>query len=345
MWHLKGERELASVLSFEIDGPTTTGAPVQPGDLLSRAALAAARLRPEAFIEFVCRLVADALPIESCVITPGPGAVPLPGALGLPLVCHGRPVGVMSLTGSGDFIPVSAGQWAEVEAIAALVAVVVAGAEAIAVERDRIGRDLHDSVGQSITGLGLRLASQLDDVEDEAASWLRGLLELVEQANRELREAIHGMLRLEKPSGGLVEAINALCLDFERRTGVAVQFSVRGRGAVPVRESTHEAILRVALEALRNIERHARASRVTVGLVHRDGAVTLLVSDDGVGIDRPSSLTRLGRFGVRTMQRRIEELGGHLYVRQATPHGVVVEAVIYDKERSAYAISPGGSGG
>lgn len=211
---------------------------------------------------------------------------------------------------------------------------------AVSIERDRIAQDLHDSVGQLITGMGLRLALHLADAPDEA--WrcrLQELLDLTARGNRELRKSIEGLLSHDRATEGLGTTVDRLCRDFEDITGVTVMFSIDGT-SVPLGAAKEDALFRVAHETFLNVERHANASMVSVALSYGDEAVSLSVRDDGRGFGDVDPFRQPGRLGIRTMRRRIEDVGGELRVDRAAPHGVLVEAVI--PRRSAHADGTGG---
>jgi signal transduction histidine kinase len=207
---------------------------------------------------------------------------------------------------------------------------------AVAVERDRIAQDLHDSVGQLITGIGLRLADHIAEAPDD--TWrgrLQDLLDLTARGSRELRDSIDGLLFREAEQGGLETAIRNLCRDFEAITGVVVGFSVGGR-ATSLATAKEDALFRVAHEALLNVEHHAEASMAAVALSYGDEVVSLSVRDDGAGFGHRTPVGRPGHFGIRTMRRRIEDVGGDLDIRPTEPYGVVVEAVIPNRKRTAH---------
>jgi two-component system NarL family sensor kinase len=324
----------------------TLGASGPTSGLAERVARAATVLEVHETVDYARHLLVEALPIEWCEVSQVP--VGISGASGrqLPLVAHGQPVGVLSLFHGGE-VEFSAEQEAVLETVAAILALVLRESEpdAVAADRARIAHDLHDSVGQVLTGMGLRLAEHLTGAPDE--TWrlrVLELLDLTERASSELRESIHGLLDFEQRHEGLVESIGELCRDLERATGVDAVFRVHGT-PVQVSAATHDTLFRVALEALKNIERHAKASTVIVELSYSEAAVSLRVHDDGVGLTRRDIFERRGHFGLRTIRRRIEDEGGHLYVGQARPHGVAVEVVIPDRERTAYAARTSGSRG
>lgn len=212
---------------------------------------------------------------------------------------------------------------------------------AVAAERARIAQDLHDSVCQVVAGMGMQLTQLAEDASDASSrDRLSDLAALSDRANRELRAAIEGLLFSGAAGDGLTKAIQRLCRDFTETTGTAVEFEVRGT-TVPLGCVKEDALFRVAREALANIARHAHAPAASVHLIYEDESVTLWVRDCGVGLTQDGP-ERPGHFGIRAMRRRIEDAGGDLHVRSAAPCGVLVEAVLPGRKRTADAAGTGG---
>lgn len=212
---------------------------------------------------------------------------------------------------------------------------------AVAAERERIAHDLHDSVGQIITGMGMRLAQCLADAPDR--TWrarMEELLRMAGRGNREIRQAIHELLFLDARRDGLVASVRELVRTFEGTTGLPVHFVVKGTPSSLV-ATREDALFRAAHEALVNVERHARASMATVELTYDVDGVCLVVRDDGVGLGHRDPFgADGGHFGIRAMQQRLMAAGGELRVGNARPRGVVVEAEITRARRPVRGTGP-----
>lgn len=202
---------------------------------------------------------------------------------------------------------------------------------AVAAERERIAQDLHDSVAQIVTGMGMRLAQYVADASDKVwRARMEELLRMAGRGNRQVRQAIHELLFLDARRDGLVASVRELVRTFETSTGLPVRFLVKGT-AVSLGTDREDALFRVAHEALMNIERHSRASLATVQLTYGSDDVVLSVRDDGVGLghrDPFGATDSHGHFGIRAMQQRLAAAGGELRVSNAKPRGVVVEGRI-----------------
>lgn len=199
---------------------------------------------------------------------------------------------------------------------------------AVSAERERIAQDLHDSVGQLLTGMGLQLAELTGAAPDER--WrerLESLLGLARRGEREIREAIYSLLFVQVREQGLLRSLEDLANRFESTTGISVDVRVDGEPAV-LGTDREDALFRVVHEALHNAERHADATRIDVSLCYREDAAVLEVTDDGVGIADRTPGPEEAHFGLRALARRLTALDGTFVVGRAGPKGTVVRATV-----------------
>lgn len=202
-----------------------------------------------------------------------------------------------------------------------------AGLEAAAErERARLARDMHDSLAKTVHGIALSAAALGRRIERDpagAARDARRLAEDAETAAREARGLIHG-LRTEG-TGPLSDAVAQRARAFAERTGVPVRLEISEVAAGPA--ARHE-LVQILEEALRNVERHAAGSQVTVTLAEEDGLVVLAVCDDGAGFDeRGDGALRDGlHFGLVGMRERAALVGGRLDVGSTAGSGTSVIA-------------------
>jgi two-component system, NarL family, sensor histidine kinase UhpB len=204
-------------------------------------------------------------------------------------------------------------------------------------ERVGIARDLHDEVGQLLTGVLLQLNSIADaapghrDEIDEAKHAVRSALDEVRRISSELRPEMLEHL-------GLVSALTELTTSFQRSSGVQVER--RFDPSLPaLAPDTELAVYRVAQESLTNIARHAQASRVTVGLESGPGRVVLHVVDDGRGFDGVPA----ENGGLRSMRERSLLVGGALAIKPASRGGVEVRLEVPAEPDAAPASAPAGA--
>ena len=195
-------------------------------------------------------------------------------------------------------------------------------------ERARLARDMHDSLAKTVSGMGfaaLALARHIERDPATAATEARKLAEDARQATREAREIIVGLRADAGEQLPLTAALEAEARAWGETSGVRVALAVEEVGELhAVAERELEWILR---EALRNIERHAGASAVTVRLRRLGGRAVLTVADDGAGFEVPDELEELAKgrhFGVTGMRERAQLAGGELSVESAPGDGCVL---------------------
>lgn len=203
-----------------------------------------------------------------------------------------------------------------------------------AVEREhmRLGYDLHDTVAQNAAG-SLMEAEILSSMLHEADSDVRGQSERVTKSMNACMDQIRGAITHLRPpalsQSEFAETLRGIVDDFALRTGIKIEFSVEGDPETHT-DSMRICIFRVIQEALNNVEQHAQASRVFVGIRATKRTVYLLVGDDGVGFD-PSAYANNGsngHFGLSGMRERVTLLGGELAIKAAPNQGTNVRARI-----------------
>ena len=187
---------------------------------------------------------------------------------------------------------------------------------------------MHDSLAKTVSGMGfaaLALARRIERDPAGAAEEARRLAEDARQATREAREIIIGLRSDAGEQLPLAAALQAEARRWSAGTGVQVALAVEEVGELhPVAERELEWILR---EALGNVDRHARAGKVTVRLRRLGSRAVLTVADDGAGFEVPDELEQLAQgrhFGVTGMRERAQLAGGDLSVESAPGEGCVL---------------------
>jgi signal transduction histidine kinase len=190
-------------------------------------------------------------------------------------------------------------------------------------ERRRIGRELHDETGQLLMALRLELEMIERDATAPLGARIAAARVLAEHAVTELRRAISALSPAVLERLGLPAALRQLAVRFSRTHHAAVRASiVRPSGRLP--RPAAEAIYRVAQEALQNVGKHARATRVNVSLRPADKVIRLRVSDNGAGFCAEEAWAKPMTFGLAGMRERAALLGGRLAVRSAPGKGTSV---------------------
>lgn len=201
-------------------------------------------------------------------------------------------------------------------------------AEAVAEERARIARELHDVVAHSVSVMVVQAGAAtqvVEDYPDRARAALEAIRTTGAEALAEMRRLV-GVLRVPGDEGALdpqpgTAGIPELVAR-ARETGLLVELSVDGCTAT-LPPGVDLAAYRIVQEALSNVRRHAGASRACVGIRHRGGRLEVEVADDGHGVEN----VRPGH-GLVGMRERVGLYGGSLDVRSATGKGFSVTAVL-----------------
>ena len=197
--------------------------------------------------------------------------------------------------------------------------------EASTRERQRIGRDLHDGLGQDLTGVALMLralATRLERDCPQAAVAANEIVGLVNQSIDNARSLAHGLLPVSIERGGLICALRALAARSRDLYGIDVRF--RAEMWPPLRlEETHASdIYRIAQEALTNVVRHSGAANVRIMMhVSADG-YCLKIADNGIGFSSKDA-TGSG-MGTKIMRHRAEIIGAKLEILRNIPRGTLI---------------------
>jgi two-component system NarL family sensor kinase len=190
-------------------------------------------------------------------------------------------------------------------------------------ERARLAREIHDSLAQRLTAIGLDVEGALRHLEASPETARERLERALATTRESLEEARRSVLDLRAaPLAGrpLADALGALGRQLTSETGVRVHVRADPRLELPLR--TEAELYRVAQEALANVRRHARATEVDVSLAASARGTTLSVRDDGVGFD-PRRVPD-GHHGLVGMRERARLLGGQLRVTSRPGRGTTI---------------------
>jgi PAS domain S-box-containing protein len=202
--------------------------------------------------------------------------------------------------------------------------------EALEEQQQRIGRDLHDGVGQLLTGvrmLSQNLAEKLAEQEDESAVQARKVSGFAEQASRRVREIYRGLTPTQLFYEGLATALGELAHNTNGLPGIACSFVTDGSIDVWEKE-TKMHLYRIAQEAVNNALKHAQASEILLSLSARGNDIELRIEDNGLGFD-PS--VRTGKsLGLNSMDYRARTIKGRFEITSEPGKGTRVRCVIHE---------------
>jgi signal transduction histidine kinase len=194
-------------------------------------------------------------------------------------------------------------------------------------ERRTISRELHDEVGQTLTGLGIELANLehlRDGPQSEYRSHLADAKGLTEETLRTVRNIAMGLRPSMLDDSGIVPAVRWQASELSRRTGTPVEVQIEGNfdGLADVDRTC---LYRVVQEALTNCARHAQATTIQITMQGNKESVCLSIRDNGLGFDTGRAKTGLGLIGI---EERVKELGGSLAVRSWPNRGTLLHVEI-----------------
>jgi signal transduction histidine kinase len=257
--------------------------------------------------------------------------------LGVPIVSGGEVVGAFYLTDK-----IGADEFADadqvlIELFAAHAAVAIATARvhersrelSVVEERNRLARDLHDAVSQTLFSLTLtaEAAAELLDRDPAAARvQLAEVGRLAAEARAEMRSLVFQLRPADLEADGLVATLRKHVEVLGRVHPARVEMVVRGDG-VP-NAATQRELYRIAQEALQNALKHSGASRITLELELAGSGGTLEVTDDGGGFDTADPLVRSQHLGLTVMQERARAVGGRLELRSRPGEGTTVRVEV-----------------
>jgi signal transduction histidine kinase len=185
---------------------------------------------------------------------------------------------------------------------------------AVLQERERIAQDLHDGSIQSLYAVSLALEDTEELMEmDPATAALRidHAIETIHGTIQEIRDFILGLDPEARSAVDLLAGLTALAAEFERSTPIEVELASDPDVSLDPDETLQ--LIQLTREAMSNVARHARASKVTVNVEHRRDVLRLSIIDDGRGFDT-SEGPRPGHHGLTNMHARAESLGGSLTI-------------------------------
>ena len=249
--------------------------------------------------------------------------------LGVPVPVQGKVVGRLYLTdkqGAPEFSP---DDQALVETFALHAGIAIENARlheaiqrlVVVDERDRISRELHDSVIQAIYGVTLSLDDVPDLVAEQPSEASRRVDEAIDALHaviRDIRNFIFGLRPILLDSGGLTDGLHALADELHRNTTTEIE--VTGDEPEGLSLPVVAELLAIAREALANVARHAGARHAWIRIAPSAERLTVEIGDDGRGIE-PEASVASGHHGLANMRARADRLGGEFSVESSAVGG------------------------
>ncbi len=194
-------------------------------------------------------------------------------------------------------------------------------------ERNRLARDLHDTVKQQTYAARMQLSAARNLLVSDlpaASQHLDTALQLNRETQQELKQIIDELRPAELEGKGLAQALKEYAARWQQHSGAEVKFVISGERPLPL--DVEQALYRVAQEALSNVARHAEAESVAISLSMTPDKISLIVADNGRGFE-PAAVSG-SSLGLASMKQRLESVGGTLRVESRLAVGTSVIAEV-----------------
>lgn len=198
--------------------------------------------------------------------------------------------------------------------------------EIISQERNRLARELHDSVSQQLFGASM-LMSAINEgktrADDRETKQLKIVEEMIHQSQLEMRALLLHLRPVALKGKSLQEGIEELLIELTQKVSMNIKWKIED---FSVEKGVEDHLFRILQESVSNTLRHAKASHLEVLLIRRDGFIILRVSDDGIGFDIDEN--KAGSYGLHNMHDRAVEIGGNLKIVSLKNKGTRLEVKI-----------------
>jgi signal transduction histidine kinase len=195
-------------------------------------------------------------------------------------------------------------------------------------EQAHLAHDLHDGLGQQLTGLALFLRGLTNQIVRELpahAEDLERVNDLVSKSIEDTRRLASGLSPIAVERAGLAGALTALAAQAKELYGLQVILAIDPLFHTPIETRVVSHLYRIVQEATSNVARHAHARRLTISVQITDTVLILTVADDGIGLtELPQVSDRTTGLGLRIMRYRAERIGGTFQIARRSPQGTAI---------------------
>lgn len=255
----------------------------------------------------------------------------------IPLSAYGRPLGVLNVA-STDWREPTQDELRLLHTIGDMLSIAIQRARLFArstrlgamEERNRLAREIHDTLAQSLAGITLRLetadallAAQADPARIHEA--IGAALSLTRDSLEEARRSVMDLRASVLEGRTLAESLTALAQDWREQAETELSVEITG-GSAPLPLRVESGLCRIAQEALANIRLHAHARHARLEMIATPQQVSLIIEDDGRGFD-PQQLPK-GRYGLVGLRERVKLLGGSLHLQSSAGIGTSLTIII-----------------
>lgn len=251
----------------------------------------------------------------------------------IPLDAHGKKLGLLNVA-SKDWRPLSADDLQLLYTLGDMLSIAIERARLFdksarlgaVEERNRLAREIHDTLAQGLTAVSLHLESadallEIGAETERVHRTVQHALDLTRSNLEEVRRSVMDLRAAPLQGRSLVAALGVLV----EEVNTAVSFRVTGASR-PISPRIESGLYRIAQEALNNVDQHAAATEAILDLTMTPAEVWLTISDDGQGFDSEQIVPN--RFGLVGMNERVRLLGGQMRIESTLGHGVRVEVKV-----------------
>lgn len=199
--------------------------------------------------------------------------------------------------------------------------------EIVSQERNRLARELHDSVSQQLFAASMMMSAINESKKEEASpvetKQLKMVEEMIHQSQLEMRALLLHLRPVALKGKTLKEGIQELLVELSNKVPMEVDWKVE---EIALDKGIEDHLFRILQESVSNTLRHSKASSLEVLLIKRDSLVILRVMDDGIGFD--SEIEKTGSYGLQNMQERALEIGGSFKIVSVPNKGTRLEVKV-----------------
>ena len=202
-------------------------------------------------------------------------------------------------------------------------------------ERNRLARELHDTLAHTLSGLAVQLEAIISIWEEDPQAieeMLDQSLKTTREGLHEARRAIHALRASPLEDLGLSLALRNLAESVSERANLTLELLLPDR-LDNLNSDLEQGIYRIAEQAVANVAQHANATRLMVRLTAKNKCLKLAISDDGCGFD-PGNVVREGRYGLQGMRERAKMIGGNLKIQSQPGGGTSIQLIVEEVDDS-----------
>jgi two-component system, NarL family, sensor histidine kinase LiaS len=196
----------------------------------------------------------------------------------------------------------------------------------ISQERNRLARELHDSVSQQLFAASMLMSAITETKQEEdahEAKQLKLVEEMIHQSQLEMRALLLHLRPVPLKGKSLQEGMQELLSELSQKVRMEISWKIE---SVPLEKGVEDHLFRILQESVSNTLRHSKATSLEVLLINRDDLIILRIADDGVGFD--VSVEKAGSYGLQNMHERAKEIGGALKVVSLKNKGTRLEVKV-----------------